>query len=88
METNNKMLEPLKHIQRVKPSENLFSKIESKIAANNYNIVTAKQLMAISIVLIILIGSNSFFINKNLKSNNSTLVETFNINISNQLYYE
>lgn len=90
METENKMLERLTHIQRVKPSADLFSKIENKIKEEQVSKVSVAKLMAACIVLIVLIAGNSFVITKELKPKNSSpnLIETFGINTSNQLYNE
>ena len=90
METENKMLERLAHIQKVKPSADLFSKIENKIKEEQNNKVSVSKLMAACAVIIVLIASNSFFITKELKQKNSSsnLTETFGINTSNQLYHE
>ncbi len=90
METKNKMLEPLKHIQKVAPASDLFSKIENRINEEQLNKMSLGKLMAACAVIIILIASNSFIINKELKTNKSSsdLTETFGINTSNQLYHE
>ena len=87
-----KMLEPLKHINKVDPSDQLFSAIENKIRIQQTSIIPVKKLLAASVVLIVLIASNSFLIKSELKqhnsnsSRNSELTETFGINSSNQLY--
>lgn len=88
MNTENKMLEPLKHIKRVEPNSDLFSKIENRIREEQKNKVSGSKLMAASVILIVLLASNTYLIKKGLKSNNSTvdLTETFSINVSNQLY--
>lgn len=90
MNRENKMLEPLKNIRKVEPNADLFSKIENRIREQKRNKNSSSKLMAASVILIVLIASNAFLIKKTLKSNNSTvdLTETFNINISNQLYNE
>ncbi len=90
MNRENKMLDPLKHIKKVDPNSDLFSKIEKRIREDERNKVSSSKLMAASVILIVLLASNAFLIKKTLKSNNSTvdLTETFNINVSNQLYNE
>ncbi|MDF1672008.1 MAG: hypothetical protein P1U41_00755 [Vicingaceae bacterium] len=90
MKSENKMLDPLKHIKKVEPNSDLFSKIENRIREEKRNKVSSSKLMAASVILIVLLASNAFVIKKTLKSNNSTadLTETFNINVSNQLYNE
>ena len=90
MNMKNKMLEPLKHIQRVEPNSELFSKIENRIRERQKNNVSYSKLMAAGVILIVLLGSNTYLIKKGLNRNNTSLdlTETFSINVSNQLYNE
>ena len=90
MLTENNMLESLKHIQKVAPASDLFSKIENKIKEDQLNKLSLGKLMAACAVIIILIIRNSFIIKKELITNEtaSDLTETFGINSSNQFYHE
>ena len=94
METEeNKMFKALKNIQKVEPSATLFSKIENRIAEEQRNTISMSKLMAASVVLIVLIASNTFLVRNELKQNKNTtiqneLVEAFDINTTNQLYNE
>jgi ABC-type phosphate transport system permease subunit len=88
-----KMFEALKHIQKVEPSTTLFSKIENRIKEEQSNTISMSKLMAASVVLIVLIASNTLLVRKELKQNKNTtnqneLVEAFDINTTNQLYNE
>jgi hypothetical protein len=89
----NRMFKELKSIQKVTPSSTLFSKIENKIKEEQNNTVSMSKLMAASVVLIVLVASNTLIIRKELKQNKSSihqneLIKAFNINLSNQLYNE
>jgi hypothetical protein len=90
--SDNEMLEPLKHIQKVEPSSHLFSKIENRINEElQQNTISKTKLMAACVLIIVLLASNTIIIRKTLKTTNSTevnLTETFGINTSNQLYNE
>ena len=89
----NRMFKELKNIQKVTPSSTLFSKIENKIKEEQNNTVSMSKLIAASVVLIVLVASNTLIIRKELKQNKNTsnqneLVEAFDINTTNQLYNE
>tara|TARA_R110001592_G_scaffold324088_1_gene603589 strand:+ start:399 stop:683 length:285 start_codon:yes stop_codon:yes gene_type:complete len=89
----NKMFEPLKYIKKVEPSSTLFSAIENRIKEEQNNTISIGKLMAASVVLIVLITSNAFIVRNQITqkknaTNQSELVEAFNINTTNQLYNE
>tara|TARA_R110001592_G_scaffold357763_1_gene661505 strand:+ start:563 stop:847 length:285 start_codon:yes stop_codon:yes gene_type:complete len=89
----NRMFKELKNIQKVTPSSTLFSKIENKIKDEQNNTVSMSKLMAASVVLIVLITSNTLLVRKELNqtkntANQNELVQAFDINLSNQLYNE
>ena len=94
METEeNKMFKALKNIQKVEPSSTLFSKIENRIKEEQSNTISMSKLMAASVVLILLIASNTLIVSNQFNKNRSTtnqssLVEAFDINTTNQLYNE
>jgi hypothetical protein len=88
----NEMFEELKNIQKVEPSDTLFSKIETRIKEEKNNSISMSKLMAASVVLLLLISSNAFIVRNQLKqkrtTNQNELVEAFDINTTNQLYNE
>lgn len=91
MKENEYIEQTLNKIKQVEPSPFLFTRIESKIQSLTHSTVSMKKViigMALTCLLVVL---NFVITSSNTSTNpaNSTnLLEEFNMNTSNHLYYE